>query len=109
MEDLILPSLSIDTPTNNYRALWSVDNTSKNGIGTSRMSFSGIVKGHMSSCLRLSNVDNSHGEEADIVLITIVRSNLKKDFEFMKTSSRATVMLTRAWLGTYIISNVETI
>ncbi|RYP53611.1 hypothetical protein DL768_001475 [Monosporascus sp. mg162] len=58
--------------------------------------------------IRLSTVDNFQGEEAKIVIISLVRSNLQRKVGFLSTENRVNVLLSRAQHGMYIIGNAET-
>ncbi|KAF4525723.1 hypothetical protein B566_EDAN011900 [Ephemera danica] len=51
-------------------------------------------------------VDNYQGEENDIILLSLVRSNRRNEIGFLKTENRVCVALTRAKLGMYIIGNM---
>ncbi|KAK8017054.1 NFX1-type zinc finger-containing protein 1 [Apiospora rasikravindrae] len=58
--------------------------------------------------VRLATVDNFQGEEAKVVIISLVRSNEEKRCGFLSTSNRINVLLSRAKHGMYIIGNSET-
>ncbi|KAK8073054.1 hypothetical protein PG996_006402 [Apiospora saccharicola] len=58
--------------------------------------------------VRLATVDNFQGEEAKVVVISLVRSNEEKRCGFLSTSNRINVLLSRAKHGMYIIGNSET-
>lgn len=55
--------------------------------------------------IRVATVDNFQGEEAKIIVISMVRSNPQRDCGFLKTSNRINVLLSRAQHGMYIIGN----
>ena len=55
--------------------------------------------------VRLSVVDNFQGEENDIILLSLVRSNKKGSIGFLKESNRICVALSRARQGFYCIGN----
>ena len=55
----------------------------------------------------VSTVDNFQGEENDIILLTLVRSNEKAKVGFLRTDNRVCVALSRARHGFYIIGNME--
>ncbi|KAF3387285.1 NFX1-type zinc finger-containing protein 1 [Penicillium rolfsii] len=69
---------------------------------------SSIVKESLLRVLRVATVDNFQGEEAKIVVISLVRSNPQKNCGFLRTSNRINVLLSRARYGMYIIGNSET-
>jgi hypothetical protein len=58
--------------------------------------------------LRIATVDSFQGEEAKIVVISLVRSNKSRSVGFLKTTNRINVLLTRAQHGMYIIGNADT-
>ena len=57
--------------------------------------------------VRLTTVDNFQGEENDIILLSLVRSNKKESVGFIKTVNRACVALSRAKKGFYCIGNFD--
>ena len=57
--------------------------------------------------IRVSSVDNYQGEECDIVLLSLVRSNKKDDIGFLKNFNRVCVAFSRAKIGFYIIGNID--
>lgn len=59
--------------------------------------------------LRCSSIDNFQGEEADIVLISLVRSNKHGNIGFLKEPQRVNVLLSRARIGMIIIGNSQTL
>ncbi|KAB5577473.1 hypothetical protein GE09DRAFT_988414 [Coniochaeta sp. 2T2.1] len=58
--------------------------------------------------LRLATVDNFQGEEAKIVIVSLVRSNPQQKPGFLRTKNRINVLLSRAQHGLYLIGNVDT-
>lgn len=58
--------------------------------------------------LLLSTIDNFQGEEADVVILSLVRSNVEQKVGFLRTPNRINVALSRARHGMYIIGNAET-
>lgn len=58
--------------------------------------------------LRVATVDNFQGEEAKVVVISLVRSNPQNKCGFLNTPSRINVLLSRAKHGMYIIGNAHT-
>ncbi|KAG0236616.1 hypothetical protein BGW42_003032 [Actinomortierella wolfii] len=62
--------------------------------------------------LTLRTIDNFQGEEADIIIISLVRSDTREDrhemsstIGFLKSPNRTNVLLSRARLGLYMIGN----
>ncbi|KAI1151943.1 hypothetical protein F4825DRAFT_476537 [Nemania diffusa] len=67
-----------------------------------------IRKMSLGKCLTLATVDNFQGEEAEVVVISLVRSNPDGRCGFLKTSNRINVLLSRAMHGMYIFGNSST-
>lgn len=67
-----------------------------------------LQKKQMSELLRVATVDNFQGEEAKVVIISLVRSNKAKKIGFLKTDNRINVLLSRAQHGMYLIGNTDT-
>ncbi|KAF9919050.1 hypothetical protein BX616_002398 [Lobosporangium transversale] len=73
----------------------------------------GIKKIGLQSHLTLRTIDNYQGEEAKIVIISLVRSNVNDNgtltgsssIGFLKSPNRTNVLLSRAQHGMYIIGN----
>ncbi|KAL3847655.1 hypothetical protein ACJMK2_018556 [Sinanodonta woodiana] len=57
--------------------------------------------------VRVTTVDNFQGEENDIILLSLVRSNQDGDVGFVKTANRICVALSRARKGLYVIGNFD--
>ncbi|KAI5201119.1 hypothetical protein E4T39_05341 [Aureobasidium subglaciale] len=68
----------------------------------------GVQKGSIASAVRIATVDNFQGEEAEVVIISLVRSNQEQKCGFLRTSNRINVLLSRAKNGMYIIGNSAT-
>jgi superfamily I DNA and/or RNA helicase len=62
----------------------------------------------MTELLRIATVDNFQGEEAKVIIISLVRSNMDSKVGFLKTSNRINVLLSRAKHGMYLIGNSRT-
>ncbi|KAF5346141.1 hypothetical protein D9758_009985 [Tetrapyrgos nigripes] len=58
--------------------------------------------------LRLATIDNYQGEESDIVVASLTRSNTNKDIGFMFSPERLNVLLSRARNAIIIIGNSNT-
>lgn len=52
-------------------------------------------------------VDKYQGEENDIILLSLVRSNEEAKIGFLKTENRVCVALSRAKMGFYIVGNMD--
>jgi hypothetical protein len=76
--------------------------TPSNGAGTA------FGKTTLAKQLRIATVDNFQGEEAKVIVISLVRSNKEKKCGFLRTSNRINVLLSRAQHGMYIIGDSET-
>lgn len=57
--------------------------------------------------MKIKVVDNYQGEECDIILLSLVRSNENGNVGFLKTENRICVALSRAKYGLYIIGNMS--
>ncbi|XP_001949970.2 NFX1-type zinc finger-containing protein 1 [Acyrthosiphon pisum] len=57
--------------------------------------------------MKITVVDNYQGEESDIILLSLVRSNEKGNVGFLKTENRICVALSRAKYGLYIMGNMD--
>ncbi|XP_076435849.1 NFX1-type zinc finger-containing protein 1-like [Babylonia areolata] len=55
--------------------------------------------------VRVTVVDNFQGEENDIILLSLVRSNEERNIGFLKIENRVCVALSRAKMGLYVIGN----
>jgi hypothetical protein len=84
---------------------WSNPECEEDADGTPRF---GNMRGSLIRAVRLSTVDNFQGEEAKVVIISLVRSNEEKKPGFLKTHNRINVLLSRAQHGMYIIGNSKT-
>ncbi|XP_077984204.1 NFX1-type zinc finger-containing protein 1-like [Glandiceps talaboti] len=57
--------------------------------------------------VRIASIDNFQGEENDIILLSLVRSNEEEQIGFLKVENRICVALSRAKMGFYCIGNFE--
>jgi len=57
--------------------------------------------------VRVTSVDNYQGEENDIILLSLVRSNKKKEIGFLNTFNRVCVAFSRAKIGMYTLGNID--
>jgi hypothetical protein len=55
--------------------------------------------------VRTATIDNFQGEEADIIIICLVRSNSNRDIGFVGNLQRTNVLLSRARRGMYVLGN----
>ncbi|KAG0635516.1 hypothetical protein HOY80DRAFT_1011825 [Tuber brumale] len=67
-----------------------------------------VNKGNLLNEVRVATVDNFQGEEAKVVVISLVRSNDAGKCGFLRTSNRINVLLSRAQHGMYIFGNAAT-
>ncbi|KOS16916.1 NFX1-type zinc finger-containing protein 1 [Escovopsis weberi] len=58
--------------------------------------------------LRLSTVDNYQGEESDIVIVSMARSNSRGDIGFLIARERLVVLMSRARCGIILFGNMHT-
>ncbi|UJR33622.1 hypothetical protein I4U23_021057 [Adineta vaga] len=56
--------------------------------------------------VRIMVTDNYQGEENDIIILSLVRSNKEKNIGFLKTHNRICVALSRARCGLFVIGNM---
>ena len=56
----------------------------------------------------INKIDNYQGEESDIVLVSMTRSNKSHDIGFMAAPERLNVLLSRARNGLIMIGNSDT-
>ncbi|KAK6194459.1 hypothetical protein SNE40_000090 [Patella caerulea] len=57
--------------------------------------------------IRVTPVDNYQGEENDIIILSLVRSNDENKIGFLKIENRICVALSRAKKGLYVIGNFD--
>ena len=62
----------------------------------------------LGEAIRLATVDNFQGEEAQVVVISLVRCNEHNKCGFLSTANRINVLLSRAQHGMYIIGCTST-
>ncbi|PLB42026.1 putative NF-X1 finger and helicase domain protein [Aspergillus candidus] len=67
-----------------------------------------VARSTVLQALRVATIDNFQGEEAKVVVISLVRSNNQNQCGFLRTPNRINVLLSRARHGMYIIGNSET-
>ncbi|GIZ38336.1 hypothetical protein CKM354_000175600 [Cercospora kikuchii] len=67
-----------------------------------------VTKGTLLQAIRLATVDNFQGEEAKVVIVSLVRSNDSNNCGFLRTPNRINVLLSRAKHGMYMIGNSKT-
>ncbi|RAK95355.1 DEAD/DEAH box helicase family protein [Aspergillus ibericus CBS 121593] len=66
------------------------------------------IPGVTMQTIRAATIDNFQGEEAKVVICSLVRSNAQRRCGFLRTSNRINVLLSRAKHGMYIIGNSAT-
>ncbi|XP_067656401.1 NFX1-type zinc finger-containing protein 1-like [Haliotis asinina] len=57
--------------------------------------------------VKITAVDNYQGEENDIILLSLVRSNVEEKVGFLRIENRVCVALSRAKMGMYVIGNFD--
>ncbi|OAG00907.1 NFX1-type zinc finger-containing protein 1 [Paraphaeosphaeria sporulosa] len=67
-----------------------------------------LARKTLSELLRVATVDNFQGEEAKVIIISLVRSNNIPKVGFLKTTNRINVLLSRAQHGMYLFGNSKT-
>ncbi|GAW16095.1 hypothetical protein ANO14919_055180 [Xylariales sp. No.14919] len=58
--------------------------------------------------VKISTIDNFQGDESEIVIVSLTRSNNNGDIGFMSSPERLNVLLSRARNGLILIGNAET-
>ncbi|KAF2009446.1 P-loop containing nucleoside triphosphate hydrolase protein [Aaosphaeria arxii CBS 175.79] len=66
------------------------------------------MKATLLHSLKAATVDNFQGEEAKVVIVSLVRNNRNRNCGFLRTPNRINVLLSRAKHGMYIIGNSGT-
>ncbi|KAF5604069.1 hypothetical protein FPCIR_1003 [Fusarium pseudocircinatum] len=92
----------------NDRDLDELEAAQDEDIGTNRPRGVPLSKTTLLKTVRVATVDNFQGEEAKVIVISLVRSNHQGDCGFLKTKNRINVLLSRAKHGMYIIGNGTT-
>jgi hypothetical protein len=89
---------------------FTVDDKTPENTASEHESYQGkpLEKKQLSELLRIATVDNFQGEEAKIIIVSLVRSNDRQNVGFLKTTNRINVLLSRAQHGMYLIGNAET-
>ncbi len=59
--------------------------------------------------VKVTSVDNYQGEENDIILLSLVRSNKNNEIGFLGNFNRVCVAFSRAKIGFYVIGNFDSI
>ncbi|CCT63148.1 uncharacterized protein FFUJ_00231 [Fusarium fujikuroi IMI 58289] len=67
-----------------------------------------VEKKKLLQTIRLATVDNFQGEEAKVIVVSLVRSNPERKVGFLRIENRINVLLSRAKHGMYLIGNTET-
>lgn len=80
----------------------------RRGLAETPSNSTGTHKAMLTQTLRVATVDNFQGEEAKVIIVSLVRSNEERRCGFLKTSNRINVLLSRAKHGMYIIGNSDT-
>ena len=65
------------------------------------------IRNMLNHSVQVVVLDNFQGEESEIILLSLVRSNNKRDIGFLSTENRISVILSRAKLGCYIVANMN--
>ena len=73
------------------------------------LAFKKKMRFSMSEGVTVSTVDNYQGEENDIILLSLVRSNEQESIGFLSTENRVCVALSRARHALYCIGNFKSL
>lgn len=84
------------------------DELAKQDTGMGSHPHAATHRAMLSQRLRVSTVDNFQGEEAQVVLISLVRSNAERKCGFLRTTNRINVLLSRAKHGMYLLGDSQT-
>lgn len=66
-------------------------------------------EGRVESKIRIATVDNFQGEESDIVIVSLVRSNSEGRIGFLTSEQRINVLFSRAREGMFVVGNLESL
>ena len=66
-----------------------------------------VARGTLLQAVRIATVDNFQGEEAKVIVLSLVRSNEKNNAGFLRTPNRINVLLSRAQHGMIILGNTK--
>ncbi|KAF4437818.1 Zinc finger, CCCH-type [Fusarium austroafricanum] len=80
----------------NDRDLEDLEAAQDEDSGANRPQAVALSKTTLLKSVRVATVDNFQGEEAKVIVISLVRSNPQGDCGFLKTSNRINVLLSRA-------------
>ena len=77
------------------------------GYSGQLMKLKSVMPNHIFEGVKVTSVDNFQGEENDIILLSLVRSNEKSSIGFLKIENRICVALSRAKKGLFVIGNFD--
>ncbi|KAK0648588.1 hypothetical protein B0T16DRAFT_506917 [Cercophora newfieldiana] len=97
-----------DRDLEEVEALESSETNTLGGLESGSAQRLNVGKTTLLKSIRIATVDNFQGEEAKVVVISLVRSNPQKNCGFLRTSNRINVLLSRAQHGMYIIGDANT-
>jgi hypothetical protein len=81
---------------------------SKKDAITSSQPRTRVAKANLRHTIRAATVDRFQGDEADVVIVSLVRSNPQQKCGFLQTSNRINVLLSRARHGMFLLGNAST-
>lgn len=67
-----------------------------------------LQKKTLAESLRLATVDNFQGEEAKVVVVSLVRANPQRRVGFLRTQNRINVLVSRAQHGLFLLGHAAT-
>jgi hypothetical protein len=85
-----------------------IEDASPDAVTTANPGPQNIAQTTLLRALRLATIDNFQGEEAKVIIVSLVRSNAQNKCGFLGTSNRINVALSRAKHGMVIIGNSQT-
>ncbi|PHH72066.1 hypothetical protein CDD82_6186 [Ophiocordyceps australis] len=92
----------------NERDLKELETLENHSVETALAARPPVSKATLLKTIRAATVDNFQGEEAKVIVVSLVRSNPDNRCGFLGTPNRINVLLSRAQHGMYIIGNSNT-
>ena len=68
-----------------------------------------VADEHLKDAIRVATIDNYQGEEADVVVASLVRSNPERKIGHLQEPERVNVLLSRARHGMILLGNAKTL
>ncbi|KAI8074522.1 hypothetical protein BC940DRAFT_288446 [Gongronella butleri] len=114
LRDRLRKSFTLAIDDKDLEQLDQVEGIQDQDSATGPLANPNVVKKSLQQQLILRTIDNYQGEEATIVIISLVRSNFRADsavesqnIGFVRSSNRINVLLSRAKHGMFILGNAK--